>query len=288
MAPSYANLFMADLEERLLADYDVAPILWKRYLDDVFCVWPGTPDSFKEFVGYLNSKHPTIKFTFEASQVAVDYLDLTLYKGDRFRKYRILDIKPFFKKTNKFQYLQFSSSHPRRTFRAVVKGEHLRLLRACSDEATYTCICNKMYRLFRDRGYPPSLLTQVQEEVTFPLRQMVLLESGTPTDAPDTFFVTKFSSDLDVPQLKNVLKPLPHEEPFVSAPCVSLKNQPNIKKRLVRARLSNVQDPPKSNTVVKLPMTPILLGQYAGCGMPNCKCCNNMSRKVRIVSSHNK
>ena len=53
MALSYANLFMANLEERLLADYDVSPILWKRYLDDVFCVWPGNPDSFKEFVGYL-------------------------------------------------------------------------------------------------------------------------------------------------------------------------------------------------------------------------------------------
>ena len=35
MAPAYANLFMAELEEGLLENYPTQPILWKRYIDDV-------------------------------------------------------------------------------------------------------------------------------------------------------------------------------------------------------------------------------------------------------------
>ncbi len=34
MAPAYANLFMAELEERLLDNYHIKPIIWKRYIDD--------------------------------------------------------------------------------------------------------------------------------------------------------------------------------------------------------------------------------------------------------------
>ena len=100
MAPAYANIFMASLEEKLLRDHPTTPILWKRYIDDVLCIWPDSPESLKDFVKYLNGKHPTIKFTFECSESSVDFLDITIYKGERFDNTRTLDVKPFFKKTN--------------------------------------------------------------------------------------------------------------------------------------------------------------------------------------------
>ena len=34
----YANIFMAELEEKLLADYPIKPLLWKRYTDDILCL----------------------------------------------------------------------------------------------------------------------------------------------------------------------------------------------------------------------------------------------------------
>ena len=287
MAPAYANIFMATLEERLLAGYDVSPVLWKRYIDDVFCIWPGSLASFEEFMTYLNSRHPTIKFTSEASQASVNYLDLTIYKGDRFYTDHILDIRPYFKPTNKFQYLQPLSAHPRRTFRAVLKGEHVRLLRACSDETSYARVCRQMYTVFRDRGYPSSLIKGVQSEVLFSLRQLVLLESGAPVDAPEVFFVTRYTPDLNVPQLRDILRPLEHEDPHVPKACVSLKNAHNLRRKLVRAKLTNFEDPPISKQSVSITMTPILRGHSAGCGTPNCKCCFSMSRKIRIVSSTN-
>ncbi len=86
-------------------------------------------------------KDATIKFTYECSSTTVDFLDLTLYKGPRFELENKLDSKPFFKKT---KYLQYSSAHPRNTFQSLIKGELMRLLRACSDEQQYTLIKNKM------------------------------------------------------------------------------------------------------------------------------------------------
>ena len=99
MAPSYANIFMAELEEKLLANYPIDPLLWKRYIDDILCIWPGPPSELNQFTQYLNQSHPTIKFTHESSTSSVDFLDLTIYKGPRHTTSLKLGIKPFFKAT---------------------------------------------------------------------------------------------------------------------------------------------------------------------------------------------
>ena len=103
-------------------------------LKNVLCIWPGPPSELDSFMKYLNQSHPTIKFTHENSIWNVDFLDVTIYKGLRYAASLILDLKPFFKPTNKFQYLEYNSAHPKNTFSNV---ELTRLLRACSDEETY-------------------------------------------------------------------------------------------------------------------------------------------------------
>ena len=41
-APAYANLFMAELEEKLLSYLPTPPLLWKRFIDDILCILPDT------------------------------------------------------------------------------------------------------------------------------------------------------------------------------------------------------------------------------------------------------
>lgn len=38
MAPAYANLFMDELERRLISQARVKPYVWLRYIDDVFMI----------------------------------------------------------------------------------------------------------------------------------------------------------------------------------------------------------------------------------------------------------
>ena len=174
MAPSYANIYMAELEEKLLNNYPINPLLWKRYIDDILCIWPGPPSELNQFMIYLNQSHPTIKFTHESSTSSVNFLDLTIYKGKRHTTSLILDLKPFFKVTNKFQYLEYNSSHPKGTFASLIKGELTRILRACSDEDTYKTVSDKILKTLKERGYPNHLLQKTLQQVPFQNRNNLL------------------------------------------------------------------------------------------------------------------
>ena len=38
LAPNYANLFMDKFETKALANYPLKPLIWKRFIDDIFMV----------------------------------------------------------------------------------------------------------------------------------------------------------------------------------------------------------------------------------------------------------
>ena len=61
-APSYANIFMADLENKLLdnSPNNLQPLIWKRYIDDIFVVWTHGEESLHTFINHLNTSHPSI------------------------------------------------------------------------------------------------------------------------------------------------------------------------------------------------------------------------------------
>ena len=64
------------------------------------------------FFEQANSFHSTIKFTAEISEKEITFLDTVVYKGERFQKEAILDIKTHYKPTETFQYTHNTSCHP--------------------------------------------------------------------------------------------------------------------------------------------------------------------------------
>ncbi len=59
-----ANLYMEFFEEEALNSAPVKPVLWKRYVDDTFCiVKKGTE---KHLLDHLNSVRLSINFTMES------------------------------------------------------------------------------------------------------------------------------------------------------------------------------------------------------------------------------
>ena len=63
LAPNYANLFMDKFRTKTLEQYPLKPLIWKRFIDDIFMIWTHGEQELHKFVEYLNSIHPTIKFT---------------------------------------------------------------------------------------------------------------------------------------------------------------------------------------------------------------------------------
>ena len=55
MAPPYAIIFMGDLEERILQNCSFKPLVWWRYIDDIFLLWQHEEEKLKEFLDILNA-----------------------------------------------------------------------------------------------------------------------------------------------------------------------------------------------------------------------------------------
>ena len=127
-----AVIFMAHIEKQLLASSPHKPIIWKRFIDDIFSVWTINENEINDFVLFANSFHPTIKFTCEMSSERIVFLDTEVFKGPRFAEGKILDVETHFKPTETFQYTHFSSCHPFSVKKGFIKGETLRLLRTNS------------------------------------------------------------------------------------------------------------------------------------------------------------
>ena len=107
LAPSYANIFMSDFEERYVYTYDLQPKIWLRYIDDIFCIWPHGEAELTKFTDNLNKVHETIKFTVEKSKKSIDFLDTKVRTKDR-----ELETSLFVKPTQRNNYLLFDSAHP--------------------------------------------------------------------------------------------------------------------------------------------------------------------------------
>ena len=132
MAVSFANIFMAEVETDIINQSPNKPLIWKRYIDDIFSLWNTNKEAIHNFTKLANSFHPTINFTAEISDTEITFLDTCVYKGDRFKKHSILDVRTHFKPTETFQYTHFDSCHPPGVRKGFIKGEALRLLRTNS------------------------------------------------------------------------------------------------------------------------------------------------------------
>ena len=53
MAPAYANLFMGDLEQKILAQSLPKPLVWWRNIDDVFMIWPHGEEKLNDSSTFL-------------------------------------------------------------------------------------------------------------------------------------------------------------------------------------------------------------------------------------------
>ena len=55
LAPSFANIFMGDLEEKFVYTYKLKPLIWKRFIDDIFFIWTYGDEELNDFVTHLNT-----------------------------------------------------------------------------------------------------------------------------------------------------------------------------------------------------------------------------------------
>jgi len=191
LVPNYANLFMADLESKSIFNYPKQPILYRRYIDDIFFIWTHGTTKLDNFISHLNSVHPTIKFASTTSNTSITYLDQDIYiHNNQFQT------KTHFKTTNTFSYLHGKSNHPF-TFPGILKGENIRILRNTSDEKTYNSTMTFLLQQCNHHAYP-SHLTSIPY-ISFNQRPQYLLPSKKEKNQSCNF-ITTFNPSLSLKQ----------------------------------------------------------------------------------------
>ena len=156
VAPSLANVFMANFEEKFIYTYPKQPLFFKRFLDDLVIIWTHGRPELNKFLEYLNSCHPTIKFTMEASETHINFLDTTLHKREDGSLWTDLYCKP----TDSHSYLHFKSAHLPHCKKSLPYSQLLRLKWICSEEKSYLEQSIKMCCHFIKRGYSNKVLTE--------------------------------------------------------------------------------------------------------------------------------
>ncbi|KAK3106235.1 hypothetical protein FSP39_015827 [Pinctada imbricata] len=132
MAPSYANIFMGDFEDRLLRQAPSKPLSWLRFIDDIEMKWTEGRERLDEFIDFTNKFHPSIKFTVEISDSSNVFLDTksTLRDGG-------IHFDLHTKDTDSHLYLRTDSCHPPHVFKGIPKGLATRIRRICSSDDSF-------------------------------------------------------------------------------------------------------------------------------------------------------
>ena len=165
MAPAYATLTLAFLEERLYKNIEDRyghntkiefMNSWKRYLDDCFIPWKSSWGHIDNLQTLLQDLHPHIKFTMEIQDNEIPFLDILIIKNGDGKITTDIYRKP----TDSLQFLHFRSSHPTACLKAIPYTLARRLCTIISNKHILEMRLDELYHTLRQRGYPPSLINQ--------------------------------------------------------------------------------------------------------------------------------
>ena len=242
MSPSYANLFMGKFEKDALAAASHSPLIWWRYIDDIFLLWTHGEEKLNDFITYfVNNLHPTIKFTNSFSCNEIPFLDVNvlLINGR-------LETDLYVKPTDKHQYLLKSSCHPSHTKQSIPFS--MALEEFVQRMSSLTHVPTHSTHLIK-RGYQHRFLKEEMEKVR-QIPRSKALETSTKQENNRIPFVVTFNPAL--PNIRqiifnnlNILRSSQRcKAAFPSPPLVSYRRCNNLRDILVRA--THRRPPPKT------------------------------------------
>ena len=155
MGPSIAIIYMHSVETRILQELP-ATVLWKRYIDDVFIVWP-TEVSADHILRLANSCNEKIQFSMEFPMNDVlPFLDCEVYRDGLNFQTRL-----YFKSIHSGAICHWKSYGPQSEKRSIALGELHRAVSRSTNDVNENDSIRKVLDRFRSNGYPDNFLKRV-------------------------------------------------------------------------------------------------------------------------------
>ena len=257
----------------MLSKWAVKPWLWWRYIDDVFFVWTKSEQELDEFMAYMNSFHPNIRFTYEKSHEKVQFLDMTVQKSNG-----LLMTDLYCKPTDGHQYLHAKSCHPIHLKRSIVYSMALRLKRLCSLDGDFLRHISSLKQWFLDRGYSEKLIDeQIFKVIPMQRESLLSVEKGQSTEAYVPPLVVTYHPALNgVSRIINKHFGILSEtedlkKVFSRRPLVSFRTGKTLRKELVRAKVNQGRREAVG---------------CRGCGNSRCEVCLNIQNTNQFSSDN--
>jgi len=293
IAPTFACIFMGYLEAKMLSNYKgLLTKLWKRYIDDIFFLWHGNKKQLLDFITYLNSCHPTIKFKckegehYDFKTRSVDFLDTTIFIDDNGYLQTTLYTKP----NMKVQYLLPSSCHPGHISQNIPYSLAYRLRRIESINNNFVSNLSVLKEKLLSRGYKEKVINPAFDRVKALERSDTLIKTVKHSNQP---VVLSLKYHPGLPKISAILKK--HHSVLIKDPqmkeifpnplIVSYQRPKNLREILIRAKLP----PFRNNTRASNPRKCITKGfKHCNKRADCCLCPRSQERDTHeCISFHN-
>jgi hypothetical protein len=191
----YANIFVYEIEIDMVnrKKTDGSLLMYGRFIDDVFSIIPRSSLS-SSFIQEINSLHRNMQFNCVTSNHEVEFLDVVIFKGERYNRDHIFDVRVHQKHINRYLYIPSSSFHTKFNKIGWIKAELIRYIRNTSSFDDYMAIKLLFYHRLRARGYRPQFLVHIMNSVSWFNRHSMLGPSSSKEpmrgDAPLCFIST--------------------------------------------------------------------------------------------------
>ena len=223
VSPVVANLCMEEIEESAINSSSVPPKIWKRYVDDSFCIIKkGNVPAFHDT---LNSVDANISFTIEIeSDNKISFLDTLVT-----RRNGTIAVDVYRKPTHTDRYLDYNSHHDNKHKASTAATLLHRALKLPNSSEGKERELNRVYSALESNGYPSNFIKNIQAKKT---RRSTVLS---PEELVGTFFKMVEASEsrksfASLPYIKGVTEPLTrvlkkHDITVVNKPLITLQQQ---------------------------------------------------------------
>ena len=229
-------------------------------IDDILLLWTHGLQKLKEFIAFINSQHPRIKFTFETSvdSGSVDYMDVTISISEAGE----IRHKLFQKPCSSGLLIDFQSAVPGHIKLSVAKSQFIRACRLSSDAAMRGESETKITQQLQRNHYPAAFIDEARTSASKPRKQRKV-------NPHSAFLKLPYKSDRIHQTVNKLIRKYNIPTRVVYAHTGSLRN----------TRCSSALEPPPC---IKTPTT-----KNRGRGRPRAPCMTCMSGGIRICMLKN-
>ena len=223
----------------MINSYAYKPLVYLRYIDDIFMIWTEGEENLNGFLSHCNQINKNIQFEQVASKDKIPFLDVSVI-NENGKLHTDLYSKP----TDKHQNLYSHSCHPKHTKNSLPYCLALRLRRICSKKTYFNQRAKEMEHHLLQRGYTKGCIRDAITKASSISREDALVDKTNDNQLTRVPFVVTYNPKL--PSLPKILKEsqsILHSSErcstvFPEVPLVSYRRSRNLSDMLCSKRLA--------------------------------------------------